>query len=297
MNHADLEIIASPLFPLASRTHVRATYEAERRGLVCVPSTYPLTVGVNAGGTSVAFTLDVPRDQGPLVVTEIIPPKATAHLRQQMRVRVAQEQKTDGNVAALDVAVIPREYCGRLMSAPLCVGGGQQLQVSFDDDAVYSATEGMTVNGLSVRGLVANRRSLCDVPIDVAADWLAAVKEGGEWWAMTVFADQNGANPGTITSDVVVEAVVIAQKATAIEGEVHASDVQIKASPYIITPTTGPLYGTLVSPDTVVVLPGLRWPIAGGTQLAVDLLYAAGTHIPVRVSLIGRRGGIVGGCW
>lgn len=299
MGPADLDALTSPLMPLASRTHRRATFEAERRGLVCVPHTFPLPV-VGPSATSTVLTVTPSKDSGPIVVTEIIPPQRSVHLGQFMRARVNQDWKTDGSILARDALVVPRNYCGRLMSSPLCVAGGQNLQLSFDSDADYVATtDGASVNALGVRAMQRNRRTLCEVPLDVSAEWLEAVKFGGEWWAMTIVGRAGGATTGLITGDVVIEAVVLAQKTLAIEDQGHATDVQVKIGSTVeLTPSTGPLtYGVADSPDTVTVLPGLRYPVVGGTTVTLDLAFTAVTPIPVRVTLLGRRGGLSGACW
>jgi len=297
-----VEVASSSFFPTSSRSLIRATLEAELRGLVIVPGTFPLTVDDDAAGAdNVQLTLNVPQSFGPLVVTDIVPPQdgTDAHRRQAMRLALGSQFLDDGYWPAYDGLTIPRRYCGRLMSSPVVVDSGAQFNVHLDDPGVpYVDGEGCQVIGVGVgvpdRGL----RQVLQPPAVVAAEWASAVRAGGQHYAISLEGDEPGTTTITTSADVVIECIVIAAARAVGEGEVNASDISLRVGTWYVTPlVAGRSHGAVLDADRVQVLPGLRWPVPFGSQITLQLTYPIGAEKKVRVTLLGRRGGLASGCW
>ena len=289
----------STLFPVTSRAIRRVTAEAESRGLIAVPYTYVVLVGANqAGQSTVLLQLDTPAAQGPFIVTDLVVPDGRD--RALMRVRNGGAYLTDGVVVAGDALELPRLYCGRLMASPICINAGDTMAVQLDAGSAFSANEGLRINGFGVRMPSQGRRQLGPVPDDLAADWLAAVAADGQWWASSVESAVSAF--ASVSGDVVVETAIMAvQRPTPESTEERPSDLVVQVGDHYLTPQGGPLLGPLM-PDGVthaVIMPGLRWPLPSSTRIQVrpQYLATADPPLPVRVTLVGRRGGVAGGCW
>lgn len=288
---------SSPLFPIASRTHRRAVLAAESLGLVCVPATYPLQWQAN-GGSVRTLTLNVPQSEGALVITDVQPPRSSQHAAQAMRVMIQSEWMEDTALWTYDSIRAPREYCGRLPSSPWCVDGGAACVFYFESENSYVAGEGIQVIGLSVRSLSPN--GLVAAPMGLCSEWMRRVRHAGQRWGIAVEASSSGQPaPETITDNAIVECVVVSHAAAAVEGQQLPTDIKIKVGSLYLTPG---LPGALMSPEVdgrrALVMPGLKWPVRRGDQVTVQLAYTgSGTNLPVRFSLLGRRGGIAGECW
>lgn len=268
-----------------------------------MPAVYPVQVTERQSGNEMAtFTLQCPQSEGPMAITDVTFPTASGHVNQTVRRRVAGEWMDDGPVFAMDGFIIPRQYSGRLSSAPSVLIGGAKIDFIVTDPggAVYQPLEGIEVMALHPRQFSPGGNSLCGPAANMGLAWANDLKDGGQWWGLSLESNTRGtAEPTTITDNVVVECIVISQKATPIEGEHNPLDISIKIDQHYLTPgATGPLYGPVIEGRRVVVMPGLFYPVQSKSEVTMTLTYeAGGTALPVRLTLLGRRGGSVGRGW
>lgn len=300
-----LDILASPFGPLASRTHRRAHVAARDRQLITVPALYPVQVGTRQAGNQMAtFTLKSPQSEGPMAVTDVTFPTASGHANQTVRRRVKGEWMDDGPVFCMDGFIIPRMYSGRLSSAPSVIIGGAQIDFVVTDPggATYQPLEGIEVMALHPRSFSANGgNGLCGPAANMGLDWANELKAGGQWWGLSLESNTPGtAEPTTITDNVVIECIVVSQKGTPVEAEANPLDIKIKIDQHDLMPgTLGPLYGPVIEGRRVAVLPGLFYPVKSKSEVTMQLTYANDvvTRLPVRLTLLGRRGGTIGQGW
>lgn len=297
---ARLARLADPLFPLTSRAVRRCVAAAESLGLVCIPQPINVPLQPPYGVNTKIVTWEVPKSAGPLCIVHMDLPED--HPTARIIPRVGEEQFVDGSVIQSDAFEYPRRYNGTLMESPIPVRAQYTVNVEMTDTtATYDLGQGLTFYTLGVRARLKRISSLCEAPTDLATAWLEMVRQDGVWWGTTVRSSPTsagGTTQGPISSAVVVETLVLAEKRATIEGEGNAQDAQLRVVPTIVTPFNGPLFGRRFDGDRALVQPGLRWPIPGGSTVEVQTTYGAGvaTRVPVRATLLGRRGGIVSGC-
>lgn len=290
---------ADPLFPLTSRAVRRCVAAAESLGLACVPQLYNVAVPQPFGISTSTLQWQPTKTTGPVCIVHVDLPED--HAAARIIPRVNAEQFCDGSIIQGDAWEYPRRYNGTMMESPIPVDA--QANVNFEMSHAgdtYDEGEGATFYTLAVRAKLRANRQLCEVPNDVAAEWLRRVRNDGVFWGTSVRwrSTPEGTTEGPISGDVIVETMVVAEKRATIEGEGNSINTQIRVTPTILTPINGPLFGRRFDGDRALVQAGLRWPVPGSSNLEVQCVFAASTAtpVPVRATLLGRRGGIVGGC-
>lgn len=294
-----LSRLADPLFPLTSRAVRRCVAAAESLGLVCVPQPFSVKVEFPFARTTQNLRWQVPKSAGPVCIIHVDLPED--HPNALIIPKVGEESFVDGQVRQCDAFEYPRRYNGTLMESPIPVPAQYQVNFEMTDSSAYAEGQGATFYTLGVRARLSRVRNVCDAPVDVAAEWLKRVQRDGVWWGTTITTTQNlmpGTTQGAISHTAIVETMVLAEKRASIEGEVNASNVQVRINPLTVTPLQGPIFGRRFDGDRALIHAGLRWPIPGGSTVEVETVYPTGNPlVPVRFTMLGRRGGIVGGCF
>lgn len=293
----------SPLFPLTSRAVRRCVLAAERLGLMCVPFIVNMAIDEEYFETdSATLGWTAAKSMGPVCIVHMDLPED--HQFARIVPKVAGTAFTDGSVIQGDAFDFPRRYNGTTMESPIPVPATYQVAVEMTDVGNdYDDGDGGTFYTLGVLARVRATRSTCLAPDDVAAQWLKDVAKDGVWWGTTLEGNKRGGTEkGPITAPTVVETLVLAETRAIVEGTGNSISTQLRLAQQqtnIVTPFAGRLFGrrTDVS-QRMLVQSGLRWAVAGATDIELETNYAAATATPlaVRATFLGRRGGAAESC-